>query len=214
MVLADAGYGENSAFRQGLEERALPYAVGVSSQVSVWTTPPEGGVPAGSGQGRPAKCVRYGEQRPVSVKDVALASRKRFRSVTWREGSKGKMRSRFFACRVQSAHPWSTGAAPGKEVWLLVEWPKEEEEPTKYYLCDLPAERSLRQLVTTARGRWRVEQDYQQLKEELGLDHFEGRSWTGWHHHVTLVMIAHAFLRREQMRRASKSARQLAPNAA
>jgi SRSO17 transposase len=214
VVLADAGYGENSAFRQGLEERALPYAVGVSSQVSVWTTPPEGGVPAGSGQGRPAKCVRYGEQRPVSVKDVALASRKRFRSVTWREGSKGKMRSRFFACRVQSAHQWSTGAAPGKEVWLLVEWPKEEEEPTKYYLCDLPAERSLRQLVTTARGRWRVEQDYQQLKEELGLDHFEGRSWTGWHHHVTLVMIAHAFLRREQMRRASKSASKLAPNAA
>ena len=213
VVLADAGYGENSAFRKGLEERHLPYAVGVSSQGSVWTTPPEGAVPIWRGQGRPTKGVRYGERKPVSVKEVAQENRKRFRSVTWREGSKGKMQSRFFACRVQSAHQWSTGASPGKPVWLLIEWPKEEEEPTKYYFCDLPAERSLRQLVATARGRWRVEQDYQQLKEELGLDHFEGRSWAGWHHHVTLVMVAHAFLRREQQRRASKSIRKLAPDA-
>ena len=212
VVLADAGYGETSAFRKGLEERCLPYAVGVSSQVSVWTTPPEGEAPAGSGQGRPTNGIRSGEQRPVSVKEAALENGKRFRSVTWREGSKGKMSSRFFACRVQSAHQWSTGAAPGKPVWLLIEWPKEEQEPTKYSLCDLPADRSLRQLVATARQRWRVEQDYQQLKEELGLDHFEGRSWTGWHHHVTLVMIAHAFLRREQKRRASKSIRKLAPD--
>jgi SRSO17 transposase len=213
VVLADAGYGENGAFRQGLEERHLPYAVGISSQVSVWTTPPECGVPDWGGQGRPTKCVRYGEQRPMMVKEVACANRKRFRSVRWREGSQGQRHSRFWASRVQSAHRWSTGAAPGKAVWLLIEWPPEEAVSTKYYLCDLPASLSLRRMVAITRGRWRVEQDYQQLKEELGLDHFEGRSWTGWHHHVTLVMIAHAFLRREQKRRASKSSRNAARNA-
>jgi SRSO17 transposase len=213
VVLADAGYGENSAFRQGLEDRHLPYAVGISSQVSVWTTPPECGVPDGGGQRRPTKCVRYGEQRPVSVREVAAAQQKHFRRVTWREGSKGPMRSRFWAGRVQSAHRWSTGAAPGKVVWLLIEWPPAETAPTKYYLCDLPASLSLRRLVAITRGRWRVEQDYQQLKEELGLDHFEGRSWTGWHHHVTLVMLAHAFLRLEQKRRASKSRMDTATNA-
>jgi SRSO17 transposase len=213
VVLADAGYGENGAFRQGLEARHLPYAVGISSQVSVWTTPPECGVPDWNGQGRPTKCVRYGEQRPVSVQEVARANRKRFRLVTWRAGSQGPMRSRFWAGRVQSAHRWSTGAAPGKAVWLLIEWPPEEAVPTKYYLCDLPASMSWRRLVAITRGRWRVEQDYQQLKEELGLDHFEGRTWTGWHHHVTLVMLAHAFLRLEQKRRASKSTVDAARNA-
>jgi SRSO17 transposase len=214
VVLADAGYGENGALRHGLEERSLPDAVGISSQAAVWPTPPECGVPAWTGQGRPTKCVRYGEQRPASVKDVALTNRKRFRQVTWREGRKGQLRSRFFACRVRSAHQWSSGAAPGKAVWLLIEWPKEEDEPTKYYLCDLPANWGLRKLVATARGRWRVEQDYQQLKEELGLDHFAGRSWTGWHHHVTLVMLAHLFLRLEQKRRSPKSTVDAAPSAA
>jgi SRSO17 transposase len=212
VVLADAGYGENGEFRQGLETRHLPYAVGISSQVSVWTTPPECSVPDWTGQGRPTQCVRYGEQRPVSVQEVARANQKRFRLVTWREGSKGPMRSHFWAGRVQSAHRWSTGAAPGKAVWLLIEWPPEEAVPTKYYLCDLPASMSWRRLVAITRGRWRVEQDYQQLKEELGLDHFEGRSWTGWHHHVTLVMLAHAFLRLEQKRRSSKSALDTAAN--
>jgi SRSO17 transposase len=213
VVLADAGYGENGAFRQGLEQRHLPYAVGISSQVSVWTTPPECGVPDWDGQGRPTKCVRYGEQRPVAVREVAAAQRKHFRRVTWREGSHGKLHSHFWAGRVQSAHQWSTGAAPGKVVWLLIEWPPAETAPTKYYLCDLPASLRWRRLVAITRGRWRVEQDYQQLKEELGLDHCEGRSWTGWHHHVTLVMIAHAFLQLEPKRRASKSALDAARNA-
>jgi SRSO17 transposase len=213
VVLADAGYGENGAFRQGLEDRHLPYAVGIRSQVSVWPTPPEGGVPDGGGQGRPTRCVRSGEQRPMAVREVAAAAqRKHFRRVTWREGRKGPMRSRFWAGRVQSAHRWSTGAAPGQVVWLLIEWPPEEAAPTQYYLCDWPASLSWRRLVALTRGRWRVEQDDQQLKEELGLDHFEGRSWTGCHHHVPLVMLAHAFLRREQKRRASKRRLDAAPN--
>jgi SRSO17 transposase len=170
-------------------------------------------VPDWTGPGRPTKGVRYGEQRPVSVPEVARANQKRFRAVTWPGGSKGKLRSRFWACRVQSAHGWSRGAAPGPAVWLLIEWPPEEDEPTRYYLCDLPPVWSVRKLLVTARGRWRIEQEDQQFKEEWGLDHFEGRSWTGWHHPVTLVMMAHAFLRREQKRRRSKSAVDAAPNA-
>ena len=213
-VLADAGYGETAAFREELAQRELPYAVGITRQVTVWTEPPVQAVAEGKGKGRPAQGVRYGEQKPTSVKDVALANQKRFRSVRWREGSQGTLTSRFWAGRVAPAHGWSHGQAPGKEVWLLVEWPVGEAEPTRYYLCDLPKNLSLKRLVAIARGRWRVEQDYQQLKEELGLDHFEGRGWTGWHHHITLVMMAHLFLRLEQTRRSSKRTLDAAANTA
>jgi SRSO17 transposase len=203
-----------TAFRQALEGRHLAYAVGISKARAVWPEPPAGAIPAGKGRGRPTKCLRFGDQKPVSVKDLVLANQQRFRTVRWREGSQGPLTSRFWAQRVQAAHGWNHGPAPGKEVWLLVEWPAQEPEPTQYYLCDLPKTMSLRQLVATARGRWRVEQDYQQLKEEVGLDHFEGRSWSGWHHHVTMVMLAHLFLRREQKRRSSKSTLDPAANAA
>jgi SRSO17 transposase len=206
MVLADAAYGEVTAFREELEKRDLPYAVGISKSLVVWPEPPGGAAPAETGHGRPTKSMRYGDKKPASVKDLARANEKRFRTVTWREGSHGKLSSRFWATRVETAHGWLHGRAPGKEVWLVVEWPAEENEPTKYYLCDLPRNWTLQHLVASARGRWRIEQDYQQLKEELGLDHFAGRSWTGWHHHVTLVMLAHLFLRLEQKRRSSKSA--------
>ena len=94
----------------------------------------------------------------------------------------------------------NAGQSPHLEVWLLVEWPPGEKEPTKYFLCDLPAYYALRRLVRIAKGRWKIEQDYQQRKEELGLDHYEGRSWTGWHHPGTLVMLAHAFLTLERLR--------------
>jgi SRSO17 transposase len=206
VVLADASYGEVTAFREDLEERDLAYAVGISKALAVWPEPPGGAIPAWNRRGRPTQCVRYGDQKPVSVQELTRVNEKQFRKVTWREGSRGKLTSRFWAMRVQTAHDWNHGQAPGPEVWLLVEWPAGETEPAKYYLCDLPKSTSLRQLVATARGRWRVEQDYQQMKEELGLDHFEGRSWTGWHHHVTMVMLAHLFLRLEQTRRSNKSA--------
>jgi len=103
------------------------------------------------------------------------------------------------------SHGFVRGQAPHKEVWLLVEWPESEKEPTKYFLCDLPVSYTLRRLVRLAKCRWRIEQDYQQLKEELGLDHYEGRSWIGWHHHTTLVMMAHAFLTLETLRRKKTS---------
>jgi SRSO17 transposase len=172
-----------------LAQRGLAYAVGISQSLAVWPEPPGGAIPAWNRRSRPTRCVRYGDQKPVSVKALALANEKHFRKTTWREGSRGKLASRFWATRVNTAHDWNQGKAPGQEVWLLGEWPVGENEPVKYYLCDLPKEVSLRRLVAIARGRWHVEQDYQQLKEELGLDHFEGRSWTGWHHHVTRVML-------------------------
>lgn len=205
VVLADSGYGDNGAFRRGLEQRGLSYAVGITRDVVVWTEPPTYSIPeAPRAPGPKPKRITYGAQRPLSVEEVARQNRLRFRTLTWREGSRGPMRSRWWAGRVQTAWHWQEGEKPGPELWLLIEWPKEEAAPTKYYLCDLSKEFSLKRLVQMARGRWRVELDYQQMKEELGLDHFEGRSWTGWHHHVTMVMLAHLFLRLEQKRRSSK----------
>jgi SRSO17 transposase len=205
VVLADAGYGDITDFRRGLEKRHLAYAVGVTSQIRVWLEPPTIVEHQRHSTGRPPlRQYDYPQQKPLKVRDVARRCERKFRSVTWREGSKGKMSSRFIGLRVQTAHGYVEGEGPGKEVWLLIEWPKSEPEPVKYYLCDLPEKLSLKRLVDIARGRWRVEQDYQQMKEELGLDHFEGRSWRGWHHHVSLVMLAHAFLRLEQGRTGKK----------
>lgn len=156
-VLADAAYGDVTAFREALEKRELPYAVGISKSLAVWPEPPGGTVPAWNGKGRPTKCMRFGDHKPLSVKELAVKNQTRFRTVTWREGSQGKLSSRFWAQRVQSAHGWSNGRAPGKEIWLLVEWPQGEPEPVKYYFCDVPKTTSRKRLVATARGRWRVE---------------------------------------------------------
>lgn len=199
VVLADTAYGEVTEFREGLEARQRPYVVGIPSPLGVWTKPPRMHQLKARGRGRPPSVYHYGEQRPRSVREVAEKARG-WKQVRWREGTKGWLESRFYACRVQPSHGFNEGRPPHKEVWLLVEWPRAEKEPTKYFLCDLPAHYTLRRLVRIAKGRWKIEQDYQQLKEELGLDHYEGRSWTGWHHHVTLVMLAHAFLTLEKLR--------------
>jgi len=199
VVLADTAYGEVTEFREGLEARGRPYVVGVPSPLGVWTQPPRVHQLKARGRGRPPSVYHYGEQRPPSVREVAEKARG-WKQVRWREGTKGWLESRFYACRVQPSHGFHAGRPPHKEVWLLVEWPRAEKEPTKYFLCDLPVPYPLRRLVRIAKGRWKIEQDYQQRKEELGLDHYEGRSWTGWHHHVTLVMLAHAFLTLEKLR--------------
>jgi len=199
VVLADAAYGEVTEFRDGLEGRKRWYAVGVPSSLGVWTQPPRVHKLKARGRGRPPSAYHYGEQRPRSVREVAKKARG-WKQVRWREGTKGWLESRFYAGRVQPSHGFNEGQPPHKEVWLLVEWPRGEREPTRYFLCDLPKQYTLRRLVRIAKSRWKVEQDYQQLKEELGLDHYEGRSWKGWHHHVTLVMLAHAFLTLEGLR--------------
>ena len=199
IVLADAGYGEVTAFREGLEERRLPYAVGVPSNAGVWLQPSSPNKLKPKRMGRPPSALHYGRQRPVSVKEGAQQATG-WKRIRWREGSKGWLESRFWAGRVQPSHGFHEGRAPGKEVWLLVEWPEEQNEPTKYFFCDLPVAYALRRLVRLAKGRWKIEQGYQQLKEELGLDHYEGRGWRGWYHHVTLVMLAHSFLTLETLR--------------
>jgi SRSO17 transposase len=198
-VIADAGYGDTTEFRDGLEARQLSYVVGVSPNLGVWAKPPKVKIPEYRGRGAPATRYDYGAQRPSSVRDVALKA-KGWKKVRWREGTKGWLASRFLALRVQPSHGFVDGQPPHKEVWLLVQWPDDEEEPTKYFLADLPASYALRRVVRVAKRRWKIEQDYQQLKEELGLDHYEGRNWAGWHHHVTLVMLAHAFLTLETLR--------------
>ncbi|MCI0421388.1 MAG: IS701 family transposase [Acidobacteria bacterium] len=199
IVLADTGYGDATAFREQLEARNLAYAVGVPSNLTVWRRPPRNLPRKAKSRGRPARAWNYGEQQPISVKEAAQKARG-WKKVRWREGSKGWLHSRFWATRVQPAHGFQDGKPPGKEVWLLVEWPEDEDEPTKYFLCDLPANCSVRRMVKLVKMRWRIEQDYLQLKDELGLDHYEGRSWLGWHHHVTMVMLAHGFLSLETLR--------------
>lgn len=120
---------------------------------------------------------------------------------SWREGTKGKMSSRFAAWRVRPAHRLSASKEPLRACWLIAEWPAEEPHPTKYFFSNLSAEASLKRLVATAKSRWWIEPSYRELKDELGLDHFEGRSWRGWHHHAVLVLLAYAFL--QQVRRRS-----------
>jgi SRSO17 transposase len=196
-VLADAAYGNDNGFRDGLHELGLEYAVGVQSSTSVW---PPGVAPlppkARSATGRPPKLLRRDERhQPLSVKELALClSSSDLRRVSWREGTRGTMHSRFAALRVRVAHRDYWRSEPREEQWLLVEWPKAEKEPTKYWLSNLPVSIGVRKLVATAKLRWRIERDYEELKQELGLGHFEGRNWRGFHHHAGLCIAAYGFL--------------------
>ena len=199
VVLGDAGYGESTAFREALEQRQLAYVLGVGPQVGVWREAPKNEKLPRQKMGRPPTVWHYGAQRPVAVQEVAQKAQG-WKRIRWREGAKGWLESRFWATRVQPSHGFHEGRPPQKEVWLLVEWPESEPAPRHYFLADLPAHYTLRRLVKLAQSRWKIEQGYQQLKEELGLDHYEGRNWQGWHHHVTLVMLAYAFLNLETLR--------------
>jgi SRSO17 transposase len=149
--------------------------------------------------------VRAGAKSP-SVRQWALDHTVDFRKVTWREGTKGKMTSRFAAWRVRPAHKLSAGKEPLPACWLLAEWPANSEQPTKFFFSNQSSTAILKTLVSTAKGRWWIEHSYRELKDELGLDHFEGRSWRGWHHHVVLVLMAYAFLQDVRSRRAKKGA--------
>ncbi|HEX7628970.1 MAG TPA: IS701 family transposase [Candidatus Methylomirabilis sp.] len=200
LVVADAGYGDATEFRDGLEARGLAYVVGIAATVGVWPRPPKAAVPPYGGRGQPPTRTADGTQRPVSAQ-AAVATATGWKPMRWRQGTKGWVTSRFLALRVQPSHGSVQGAPPHKAVWLLAEWPESEPAPTTYWLGDLPPSTPLRRLVRVAKCRWAIEQDYQQLKDELGLDHYEGRGWIGWHHHVTLVMLAHAFLTLETLPR-------------
>jgi SRSO17 transposase len=197
VALLDAGYGNDTDLRDGITEIGLAYVAGIQSSTSLWPPGVEP-LPAKqwSGRGRPTSSIRRDSQhQPISAKQLALGLPKRaWRRVTWREGSNTKLASRFAAVRVRPAHRDYHRSTPRPEEWCLIEWPADEPEPTKYFLSTLPATISRRELVNTAKLRWRIERDYQDLKQELGLGHYEGRGWRGFHHHATLCIAAYGFL--------------------
>jgi SRSO17 transposase len=197
VVLADAGYGNDTDFRDGITEIGLAYAVGIQSSTSLWP-PGVQPLPAKpwSGRGRPTSAIRRdGAHQPISARQLALELPKNaWRRVTWREGTNTKLAARFAAVRVRPAHRDYQRSTPRPEEWCLIEWPPDEPEPTKYFLSTLPATIARRALVNTTKLRWRIERDYQDLKQELGLGHYEGRGWRGFHHHATLCIAAYGFL--------------------
>ena len=203
-VLADAGYGDTTDFREGLTTARLPYVVGVKGETTVWPPgqaplPPK---PRRGGRGRPPTRVRRtARHQPRSLKHLAAElPPSTWQPVTWREGTRGAMRSRFARLRVRPAHRDAQRSDPRPEEWLLIEWPRGEPGPTKYWLSTVPETTPVVELVRLAKLRWRIERDYQELKDELGLDHFEGRGWRGFHHHGALCTAAYAFLAAERAR--------------
>jgi SRSO17 transposase len=203
VVLADAGYGNDTQFREQLTEWQLPYVAGIQKTVTVWKPGQQPKpAPQGKGMGRPPKLLqRDSEHQPVAVNELAMGLPKdAWKNTSWRQGVKKKLTSRFAALRVRPAHRDYWRAEPHPEEWLLIEWPKDENEPTKYWFSTLPANTSLTELVHRAKHRWIIERDYEELKQELGLGHFEGRGWRGFHHHATLCLVSYGFLIAERSR--------------
>jgi SRSO17 transposase len=203
VVVTDAGYGNDTDFRDGITALDLPYVAGIQGSTSLW---PPGAAPLPakpwSGRGRPPKLLRRdAEHQPLAATKLAMAlPPEAWRRVSWREGTAGTLSSRFAALRVRPAHRDTERAEPRAKEWLLVEWPEGEKEPTKYWLSTLPETATLEDLVATAKLRWRIERDFEELKQELGLRHFEGRGWRGFHHHAALCIAAYGFLVVERCR--------------
>ena len=201
-VLADAGYGVDAAFRQALSDMGLQYAVGVTSAVVVWPPGVEPLAPKRySGKGRPPVMPRRTARlQPVSVKALALAlPAQAFHTISWREGTNEPLSGRFAAVRVRHAGGNAGKARLRPLQWLLIEWPVGQAEPVKYVLSTLSEEVPLHELVGAAHQRWRIERDYQDLKQDFGLGHYEGRGWRGFHHHATLSIAAYGFLMAERL---------------
>ena len=197
VIGADAAFGDDTAFRDALTALGLRYCLGIREPTSVWEEDKEPLPPATySGHGRKAKLLRRdAKHQPIRVKELALSlPANKFRKLSWREGARGKLSSRFAALRVRAAHRDYLRSEERAEEWLLIEWPKGESEPTKYWLSTLPPQSSLKKLVYFAKSRWRIERDYEELKQEVGLGHYEGRKWRGFHHHATMCIAAYAFL--------------------
>jgi SRSO17 transposase len=190
VALLDAGFGNNSELRTEITALDLTYVAGILSSTTVWA-PGTGPLPpkTWSGHGRPpTRMRRDAKHRPISVKELAFGLPKRaWRKIEWREGTAEPLSSRFARVRV------ARGDDQLAE-WLLIEWPEGEDEPTKYWLSTLTKNISFRELVDIAKLRWRIERDYHDLKQEVGLGHFEGRGWRGFHHHATLCIAAYGFL--------------------
>ena len=193
VVLADAGYGDAGEFREALSARELTYLVGISGEPVVWEPDSDPQIPPkASKKGAAPKRYQDPVHPPIAVR--ALSRKLDFKKVSWRQGSRGWQASRFAAVRIRTAHRHVHREPPGEMQWLLCEWPASEKEPAKFWLSNLDASTSITKLVRLAKLRWRVERDYQEMKQEIGLDHFEGRTWPGFHHHATLCAVAHGFL--------------------
>mgnify|MGYP000352472079 CR=1 FL=1 len=197
VVLMDAGYGANTQLRTDISTLGLTYVAGILPNTTVWA-PGTGPLRAKnwSGHGRPPKLIRRdGKHQPVLAKELALSLPARaWRTITWREGSAEPLTSRFARIRVRAAHRDYKLSKRRPEEWLLIEWPEGENTPTKYWLSTLAQKIAFNRLVDLTKLRWRIERDYQELKQEVGLGHFEGRGWRGFHHHATLCIAAYGFL--------------------
>lgn len=198
VVLMDPAYGNDSKLRAGLTALGLPYVAGILPTTGVWR-PGESPLPPAPrkpGRGRPATRTRRDEtHQPVSAKALAQElDADAWQRVTWREGSNTPLSSRFARWRVRPAHDDARRSEPAAEEWLLVEWPEGEDEPDHYWLATLAPDISLERMVDQTKMRWRIERDYLELKQEIGLGHYEGRGWRGFHHHATLCIAAYGFL--------------------
>jgi SRSO17 transposase len=197
IVLADAAYGESFSFRAAIRTFGLDYAVAIRSHTKVWLLDSK----------NRRRLV------PMSVGELGMfLGPKAFRRYTWRQGThempqRGKLSGRFCFRRVKVAHDDGTEVAEREPLWLVIEWPESEAKPTKYVLTTLPRRMSKKNIVRTLKERWRIERAYEDMKGELGLDHFEGRSWRGWHHHIPVVLCCYAFVVAERLRHFSSSAR-------
>jgi SRSO17 transposase len=200
-ILGDCAYGKNTALRERLNDAELDYVLSVSEEVSVFAPETIFEVPAPrkAGSGRQKTRPRP-DREPEQIGDlISRLGPEQFKTVSFRDGPNGKrMKSRFCFLRVRAAHEWDKRSTPPREEWLIVEWPKGKDQPTDYWLSNLPADTKPERLARLARLRWKIELDYKQLKGELGLDHYEGRSWLGWYHHTALVTAAHGFLTLER----------------
>lgn len=197
VVLMDAAYGSDTGLREGIAALGLSYAGGVMPNTSVWP-PGTGPLPpkAWRGRGRrPTRLRRDAEHQPDKVEALARSlSQEAWQVITWRDGTAEPLESRFARLRVRAAHRDYLLSVGRAEEWLVIEWPEDEAGPTKYWLSNLPEEIAFERLVDLIKLRWRIERDYQELKQEVGLGHYEGRGWRGFHHHATLCIAAYGFL--------------------
>jgi len=197
VTVCDCAYGNGNPFRQGLIDRELFYVAEIEAKTIVFNEPRK----TRHRVGDPPPDNETDKMAVFTVKDFALKlPAGMWKTIKWREGTKRRLVSRFAAVRVLPAHrPAHVKERPPRQ-WLLIEWPQGEPGPTKYWFSNLLPQAGLSRLVFFAKVRWRIEQNYQQLKEELGLDHYEGRGYLGWHHHVTMTMLAYGFLLLETLR--------------
>jgi SRSO17 transposase len=203
VVLADEVYGSNREFREGVIDLKLKYSLAVRCTTTVWALerqplPPK---PWSGKGGRPTRMRRDQTHQPITMKQLAQQlPEQAWHEVEWREGSKGTLRSRFAALRVRPAYGDDRKGSLQPEQWMLVEWPDGTNEPSGYWLARLPVNISLKRLVAVSKHRWVIERDYEELKGELGLAHYEGRNWRGFHHHATLCIASYGFLMAERSR--------------